>query len=257
MGQSQSQSRLMIWALLLLIGAVVAIHWFDYARTVEEYTFAQPAGMADICPTLLNDKTPIVVEVGALPWRPEVAGVSSWAVETEDGAEMPVSLWVSQEGSKDIMNGSALTREMGLDTGLGELEGSRPFWWLPGFHGLEVGVLRPDEKLGLSWIGAERRWIGCSAGEPLVLWLVHSRYRRFLPTTVDGDVDPWKLTVAEAPWIGRVQFVEVRVRPGWCVGLPAHWGVAVRTESEKAETSSWWWQADQHSPLSLGLSRLL
>lgn len=245
----------MIWALLLFLGAILAIHWFDYARTVEEYTFAQPTGMTDICPTLLNDKTPIVVEVGVLPWRPEVASVSTWAVETDEGTEMPVSVWVSsQEGkgsSTDITNGSALTREMGLDTGLGELDGARPFWWLPGFHSMEVGVLRPDEKIGLTWIGAERHWIGCSAGAPLVLWLVHSRYRRFLP---GGQVDPWKLTVADAPWIGRVQFVEVRVRPGWCVGLPAHWGVAIRPDG--ADGVSWWWQADQHSPLSLGLSRL-
>lgn len=253
----------MIWAILLLLGVVAAIHWFDYSRTVEEYTFAQPAGMADVGSTLLNDKTPIVVEVGALPWRPEVAGVASWSVEVEEGTEVPVSVWLSDK--KDIQNGSALAEEMGLLTGLGELDGARPFWWLPGFHGAEVGVLNGDDKLGLTWISAERRWIGCSAGAPIVLWLVHSRYRRFLPASSSADeaVDPWGLTVATAPWIGRVQFVEVRVRPGWCVGLPAHWGFAVRSEAaaggdtKEGETgsASWYWTADQHSPLSVAVSR--
>jgi hypothetical protein len=246
----------MIWAILLLLGVIAAIHWFDYSRAVEEYTFAQPAGMADVGATLLNDKTPIVVETGALPWRPEVAGVASWVVETEGGSEMPVSVWCAQPPGErqDIINGGAMATEMGLDTGLGELDGARPFWWMPGLQGMEVGILNPGEKLGLSWISAERRWIGCSAGEPLVLWLVHSRYRRFLPE--DAGVDPWELTVASAPWIGRVQFVEVRIRPGWCVGLPAHWGYAVRTEGEKEGATSWHWSAEQNSPLSMLTGRL-
>ena len=244
----------MIWAILLLLGVVVAIHWFDYSRAVEEYTFAQPTGMADIGANLLNDKTPIVVDAGTLPWRPEVAGVASWMVETENGTEMPVSAWCAQETRQDIVNGGSLAVEMGLDAGLGELDGARPFWWIPGLQGIEVGILNQGEKLGLSWISAERRWIGCSAGEPLVLWLVHSRYRRFLPE--EADVDPWGLTVATAPWIGRVQFVEVRVRPGWCVGLPAHWGYAVRTEAEKEGSASWYWSAEQQSPLSLAMGRI-
>lgn len=238
----------MIWAILILLTAVVAIHWFDYSRVVEEYTFAQPGGLADVGSKLLNDKTPIVVEVGALPWRPEVAAVASWGVEVEDGTEMPVGTWLSAGGNrKDIVNGSALASEMGLLTGLGELDGARPFWWMAGLQAAEVGVLEPRDTLGLTWIGAERRWVGCSAGAPLVLWLVHSRYRRFLPSDV---VDPWNLTVATAPWIGRVQFVEVRVRPGWCVGLPAHWGYAVRSEAESDKDASWYWTAEQHSPLS-------
>lgn len=245
----------MIWALLLLLGVVAAIHWFDYSRAVEEYTFAQPANLSDIGATLLNDKTPVVVEVGSLPWRPEVASVATWPVEVEGGAEMPVSAWLTAQPRPDIVNGATVAREMGLDTGLGELDGARPFWWLPGFHDMEVGVLGSAEKLSLSWVTAERRWVGCTAGEPLVLWLVHSRYRRFLPEGDEGT-DPWGLTVATAPWIGRVQFVEVRVRPGWCVGLPAHWGYAVRSEAEKEGESSWWFSADQHSPLSLAIGSL-
>jgi len=247
----------MIWALLLLLGVVAAIHWVDYSRAVEEYTFAQPGGVADVCPSLLNDKTPVVVEVGALPWRPDVAGVATWPVEVEGGMEMPVSAWVAIEARErpDIVNGATVAREMGLDTGLAELDGARPFWWLPGFQAMEVGVLNGAEKLGLSWVTAERRWVGCTAGAPLVLWLVHSRYRRFLPE--ETGVDPWELTVASAPWIGRVQFVEVRVRPGWCVGLPAHWGYAVRSEADtdKDAGASWWFSAEQQSPLSLALSQ--
>lgn len=240
----------MIWAVLILLGVVLAVHWFIYNRSVQEYTFAQPSTVGDVR-GVQGEKTPIVLEIGQLPWRPEVAEVAGWAVELPDGATVPVSAWLGGSGRRPaIQNEAALAEEMGLTTGLGELDEARAWWWLPGLSGARVGIQEPGEVAGLSWVGAERRWFGVSAGAPVVLWLVHSRYRRFLPT--EEGADPWKLTVAEAPWIGRVQFVEVRVRPGWCVGLPAHWGYAVRVESDKEAT--WWWSAEQHSPLSWGLA---
>ena len=92
------------------------------------------------------------------------------------------------------------------------------------------------------------------------IWLAHSRYRPFLPASADN---PWTLTVAEAPWLGRVQYMEVLVHPGWCLGLPAHWGWAAtvapglerKEEAEaKTEEESWYWLASQHSPLSMGFA---
>lgn len=255
----------MIWALLIFLSVVFAVHWYDYTRTIEEYTFAQPSGIQDLCSTLLNDKTPLVLEVGELPWRPEVVSSASWKVQTSDGSEIPIHQWNSRQKQNEnvdvneIVNQTELTSEMKLTTGLAEISETRPFWWLPGFQNTQVGVLSGQEKLGLSWVTAERRWIGCSAGSPIVLWLAHSRYKRFLPLIENGkEKDPWSLTVTDAPYIHKVQFVEVRVRPGWCIGIPAHWGVAVRRDSEKEKESelSWWWIADQHSLLSLSRSHL-
>jgi hypothetical protein len=240
----------MIWAVLLLIGVVAAVHWFDYNRSVQEYTIAQPATLEDVR-SVIGDKTPVVVEIGALPWRPEVAETAAWSVAVSgDGSvlNMPVATWSKTPAAERpaIANGEALAEELGRTPGLSELDESRAFWWMSGLQDPAVGILEGGHVTGLTWVGAERRWFGCSGGAPVILWLVHSRYRRYLP---DGDgVDPWSLTVAEAPWIGRVQFVEVRVRPGWCLGIPAHWGYAVR--SEGTEGGSWWWSADQHSPLS-------
>ncbi len=269
--QKPSPSSLMIWAFLLLFGVVVAVHWFEYQRSVQEYTFAQPAALGDLR-GIQGDKTPIVAEIGALPWRPEVAGLASWtcgvggeeataeATTESPMLEMPVSAWLKETPRPPLANPEGLAAEMELTTGLADLDDSRAWWWLPGLRDARVGILEPSEKLGLTWVSEERRWIGCSSGAPLILWLVHSRYRRFLPSAAAGNpgnqamVDPWALTVVEAPWIGKVQFVEVRVRPGWCVGLPAHWGYAVRVDGvEAAAGSSWWWSASQHSAFSLGL----
>jgi hypothetical protein len=238
----------MIWALLILLGVIAAIHWFEYRRCIQEYTFAQPKTSAEIG-DLIGEKTPIVAEIGALPWRAKIASDASWPVSVGDGIEIPVSEWLKER--QDIQNGTELAQTMGLTTGLADIQEGRQWWWLPGVQDITVDILEPGQTLGLRWVSAERHWIGCSDGEPLTLWLVHSRYRKFLPTAL-VDADPWKLTVADAPWIGRVQYIEVIVRPGWCVGIPAQWGVAAH--GVNGMEPSWVWTADQHSPLSLAIT---
>lgn len=241
----------MVWALLILLGVVMAIHWFEYRRSIEEYTFAQPVSAAEIR-DVIGEKTPIVVEIGSLPWRETIAAEAGWPVAVGDGVEVPVSEWLKER--QEIQNGSVLADSMGLATGLVDINDGRQWWWMSGLQNLTVDILEPGQTLGFQWVGAERHWIGCSDGEPLTLWLVHSRYRKFLPASV-ADADPWSLTVAEAPWIGRVQYIEVIVRPGWCVGVPAHWGVAARSAATTGGIS-WAWTADQHSPLSLAMTNL-
>jgi hypothetical protein len=255
-----------MWELLILLAVVVAVHWWEYSTAVQEYTFAQPATLDkhDEIRNLLSEKTPIAVEIGSLPWRPELAGKASWTVSVEaEGAslDMSVAQWLSEEkeAREPIANQEALATEMELVTGLADLDEARPWWWLPGLYDAQVDILEPGQVMGLSWVSAERSWIGCSHGLPVTLWLVHSRYRRFLPTEVVDEegvvkpVDPWSLTVAEAPWIGRVQYIEVTVKPGWCIGLPAHWGFAARASSEG---EAWIWTAKQHSALSHVLSAI-
>ena len=242
----------MVWALLLLLGVVVAVHWFEYKRSIQEYTFAQPKTSTEIR-DLIGEKTPIVAEIGALPWRASVADNAAWPVAISSGVEMPISEWLKMdgEGRQEIQNGTALAESMELTTGLSDIADGHKWWWVPGLRDVSVDILEPGQVVGLQWVDAERHWIGCSDGEPIMLWLVHSHYRKYLPTS--EVTDPWTLTVSDAPWIGRVQYIEVIVRPGWCVGVPAHWGVACREAGEKAGRS-WIWTADQHSVLSLAVA---
>jgi len=244
----------MIWALLLFLGVVAAVHWWEYQNSVQEYTFAQPASLERELRTVIAEKTPVTLEIGALPWRPEVAEKAPWTIQTSDGIVCSSGAWLAETPRPAFTNQSELAAQMDLVTGLADMDAARGWWWLPGLHDATVDVLPAGGVSGLTWVTGERQWIGCSAGSPLTVWLVHSRYRRFLPSgsgEAADPVDPWSLTVAEAPWIGRVQYIEVRIRPGWCLGLPAHWGWALRTE-EPAE--AWWWQAVQHSALSWLLS---
>jgi hypothetical protein len=245
-----------MWELLILILVIAGVHWWEYRNSIQEYTFAQPAMLDrhDELSSVLQEKTPIAVEIGALPWRPEIASKATWSVAVEsDGSvlEMPVNQWLTTTDSKSIANGEALAAEMELVNGLADIDAGRPWWWIPELRNCRVDILGADDVLGLTWITAERQWIGCTHNEPLTLWLVHSRYRRFLPA--GSDVNPWTLTVTDAPWIGRVQYIEVTVKPGWCIGLPAHWGVAVRAANGG---ESWMWSANQHSAASLCASML-
>lgn len=263
-----------MWELLILLAVIVGIHWWEYSSSVQEYTFAHPATLDrhDELSTVLKEKTPIAVEIGSLPWRPTVAATAAWTVTVDsNGAtiDMPASQWINEVTINEvtinevvknevttkppITNGEALAAEMELTNGLADIDAGRPWWWLPGLRSAHVYILEPGQLIGLSWVGSERHWIGCShvESEPLTLWLVHSRYRRYLPS---GDsINPWTLTVAEAPWIGRVQYSEVTIKPGWCMGLPAHWGFAARASDAGA---AWIWTADQHSAFSLGLEKL-
>ena len=247
-----------MWELLILLAVIIGVHWYEYQSSIQEYTFAQPATLDkhEELRSLLSEKTPIAVEIGSLPWRPELATKASWTVATKtERAEldMSVSQWLSSSPRPPISNAEELATEMELTTGLADIEAGKAWWWLPGLWDTKVEILGSQSKQwqGLSWTTAERTWIGCSHGSPLTLWLVHSRYRKYLPTSLGGPddeekpVNPWTLTVADAPWIGRVQYIEVVVKPGWCIGLPASWGYAVRTGEE-----SWIWTSKQHSALS-------
>lgn len=240
-----------MWALLLLIVVIVGVHWWEWSRTTQEYTLAKiTVGQEDVR-EVMAEKIPVALEIGPLPWRPDVAAVSTWmaTVRTGDDAgemDMPITEWVKTRPA--LENQGELAAQMELAAGLADLDAGRGWWWLPGARDCVVDVMKPGSVLGFQWTSAERQWIGCSHGGPLTLWLVHSKYRRYIPdpTKADDPIDPWKLTVAEAPWIGRVQFIEVIVKPGWCFGLPAGWGYAVRCGEEEA----WWWSAAQHSALS-------
>ena len=236
--------------LLILIGVIIGLHWWEYSSAVKEYTLAQPATLDrhDELRALLGEKTPLAVEIGALPWRPEVVAKSSWTVQTATGT-MNAKAWLEQKPRPAIAdNGhAALAEEIDLASGLHELDAGRQWWWLPEVRNCRVDILEPGEVHGFEWIKAERQWIGCSHGGPVTVWLVHNRYKRYLQS-FGGD--PWAMTVAEVPWIARIQYIEVKIKPGWCLSLPAHWGYALKPEGTEA---AWVWAVQQHSFLSLYL----
>jgi len=235
----------MVWALLILLVIIGLVHWFDYSREVQEYIFTQSARLEDI-QTVLPEKTPIVIEIGELPWRPEMAKIMDWSVTTDNGVQ-PIQNWLSNPKRESASMDTELVTSIGLENGLSDINDARSMWWIPGLQNMAVDVLKPHEVIGLSWIIAERQWIGCSSGL-LTLWLVHSRYKRYLPV----NKDPWTLTKETAPYISRVQYIEVVLKPGWCIGIPAHWGYSIRNDS----TDGWVWTAEQHSPISLVLNKI-
>jgi hypothetical protein len=248
-------------ALLFVFLALLLVHWMEYRRSVQEYTFVQPIalGQRDEVRTSFYDKSPLVVEIGPLPWRPEIASQYNWIVSVGPEEEtnqlmIPIHQWLSEKNAHNLplRKQDALVQKIGFETGLGDLSDFRVLWWLPGLWNTSVDILTPGEIVGFTWTSAERSWVGCSHGGPLLIWLIHSRYRKFMPHSNDEKpIDPWSLTVADTPWIGKVQYIEVRIQEGWCIGVPAHWGFAIRNEGE---ADSWYWSSYQHSALSWAIS---
>ena len=239
----------MLWGVLLLIAVVMAVHAWDYRTDVQEYSFAQPATLDrhDDLSRLLQEKIPLAVEIGPLPWRPEIAEKAmGWRVVTVDNSVVSAAEWMTATGP--LQNQEGLAEQIELTTGLADLDAGRPWWWLPELRECRVDLLQNNAIIPLTWVTAERQWIGCTSGGPVTVWLAHGRYRRF----INGAINPWTATVAEVPWWGRVQFVEVTVKPGWCLGVPAHWGFAVSAGASNA----WIWMAAQHSLASLSFSRM-
>ena len=230
--------RSMLWGILVLFIVIAAVHIWDYKTEIQEYSFAQPATIDkhDEISRLLQEKIPLAVEVGPLPFRPEITDKS----------------YLSS------LNGEELAAELELTTGLVDIDAGRPWWWAPQLRNCSVEILGSDKCLPLKWVTAERSWIGCSSGAPLSVWLVHGRYRKYLPTEKQ-EINPWTATVSELPWWGRVQFVEVTVKPGWSLSIPAHWGFAARPEPPPSpdtaeQLPSWIWTANQHSLVSLAFT---
>lgn len=245
----------MFWALLLLIAVIVAVHAWDYESDVKEYSFAQPATLDrhDELSRLLQEKIPIAVEVGALPWRPVIVEKSELQIETGEGVKTAAEF---VKATSPVENQEELATEMEITTGLEDLNVGRPWWWLPSIRDCRVDVLSAKVK-PLTWVTAEREWIGCSSGGPVTVWLVHSAYRKFLGSSSASSLDPWTATVAEVPWWGRVKFVEVTVKPGWCLGVPAHWGFAARVDGTiSANEPAWIWTGTQHSLASQAISNI-
>ena len=217
-------------AILVFLGILVLVHWFDYQRSIQEYSVTQ-VPISELA-GVMAEKTPIMVDMDLLPWRPEIAKDASWGKHISE--------------TTPIEDSQGLAHVIELTTGLSDIDSARCLWWLPGVFNPSVDIMN-NEVEDLSWVTAERQWIGCTSGSPLTIWLVHSRYRRFLPEQV---ANPWSLTVTEAPYIGRVQYIEVLVKPGWCLSLPTHWGFSIRSDK-----ISWVWTAEQHSLFSLAITK--
>jgi hypothetical protein len=58
---------------------------------------------------------------------------------------------------------------------------------------------------------------------------------------------PAELTVKDTPFLGELKFIDIKLRPGTCVFMPAHWFVSWISNNEKLATSC---TISYHTPIS-------
>jgi len=128
-------------------------------------------------------------------------------------------------------------------------DGFRRWFWFPTTTP-EPCIVTNNGARGIDKTTAELTTIVSTDGAPLELWIAHEGA---IPDNVADDIrgkNPWVLTTKEIPWIGDVKYIEVKLRPGNAITIPAHWWYALKTE-EGAKDEAWYWTAESHTLPSL------
>lgn len=243
---------------LLFIGLLVfAICALAYRGAVHEFQILQKDYVSDMkWSDMLTEELPIVIR--SLPnrwlgaWTRQRTEQKTWVLTVIDEAGKKFrTTWAHwlQSPKGQPQNLEELAAVAKLDTTLRNWsdEGFRRWSWLPTSTPLPA-ILTDSQNQGVTKTTAEFTAIVPTDGEPLDVWIAHEGA---IPETVADDLrgkNPWIQTTKEIPWIGEVQCIEVKLRPGNALIVPKHWWYALRVSGEKGQ--SWYWTAAFHTPVS-------
>jgi len=203
---------------------------------------------------LLSEQLPLVVR--SLPkhwlgqWTRAQTSRKTWVVKVRDTDgrlfRTTWNAWLeSPEGEPENLQDFATLVK--LDTAVRNWsdEGFRRWYWFP------MGTPKPDILTtfrGVEKNTSELTTIVSTDGAPLELWIAHEGA---IPDNVAEEIrgqNPWILTTREVPWIGEVKYIEVKLRPGNAITIPAHWWYALRSEGG---ADAWFFSADAHTVPSM------
>ena len=265
--------------LLLLVFSVIF-----YRSAIHEYTIVQKNwGLEDEkWSALLGEKAPLIIR--SVPatwtrlWTHKRTAKFGWPVVIQDAAAAAAaagagrsrtgwSTWlgtgVGTGKDKRVINEVDLATTAGLPEQAADIGYVfRAPYWLPGslsVRGVRAGVIPPLDTafVGLQKTTAEATCFIATDGRPLLLWLAHegaTQGGRYLPPNPYGR-NPWTMLPEETPWISELKFLEIRLRPGNMLILPAHWWIAMKCDEVDAPAQvmaegAWYWTTEFHSPIS-------
>ncbi len=257
----------MLLEIVLFLLIVVGVCLVSYKGAVHEFQILQKDWAPNITwSQMLDENVPIVIrnvdpEWQGLTWNYKATAKKSWpiVVLTEDGEYLKTtwSDWIqSAPGQPTLQNGEELARVAKLPVDTWTDGGFSRWSWLAPKR-MEAHMLGPTEDtvLPVYKTTAVSTVIQSTDGAPLQIWLAHSGA---VPNAVATDLagnNPWTLSSEEIPWMDEVKFIEIKLRPGNALSIPAHWWIAARpmfgTEAPtKMADGSWFWIAEFHSPIS-------
>jgi hypothetical protein len=253
----------MILELLFLALLVFGICILAYRGAVHEFQILQKEYSPDVeWSELLGEQLPIVIRnlprswLGA--WTQQKTEHKTWLLTVRDSAGKKFRTtwnhWLRTPNRPTPLNTDEICDVSKLKGNLQNwyTDGFRRWSWLPMAH--PQPTILSNEVQGVEKTSAEYTAIVSTDGRPLEVWLAHEGA---IPASVSDELltkNPWIQTTQDIPWIGEVNYIEIKLRPGNALVIPRHWYYAVRQEEGAGD--SWFWKADFHTPVSRIVSSL-
>lgn len=256
----------MILELLLVFGVILGVCLVAYKGAVHEFQLVQKDWISNLnWSSLLGEGVPLVVRNVAPEWmgywRFKSTARKSWHVQVKEGDRQFATTWSewiqSAPGQPPFQNGRELANVAKIPAQTWMDGGFCRWSWLAPWS-VEAHVLGPTED---TFLPAYKTTAVCTVfqstdGAPLQIWLAHEGAVSSQVVNELRGKNPWNLRSSDVPWMEEVKFVEVKLRPGNALAIPAHWWVAARpmfaldAAPTKMADGAWFWSAEFHSPIS-------
>jgi hypothetical protein len=249
-------------AIVLLL--IFAFCVMAYKGAVHEFQILQKEWDSNIdWGSLLSEQLPLVIRNVDASWKGtwtrRAVGQKPWPIRVlKDGTPMrgTWSQWLdSPPGEPPIQNMTDLVEIVRPPVENWTDGGFRRITWIPVVK-THLGILGPSEQSiqTVQKTRASATVIQSTDGIPLEVWIAHEGA---VPSSVSlQGRNPWSLHAKEFPWISEVKFVELKLRPGNALVLPAHWWWAARPQLPVVDPEptmgdgAWYWWAEFHTPVS-------
>ncbi len=263
----------MLLEIIFLVLIVFAALMVSYKGAMAEFQILQKDWSPNIeWSPLLAEGFPLVIR-NVSPdwmgnWTANATSRKAWPILVKGGETLlrsQFSEWVTSDAKQPpLENAEELAEVLRLPLTQWTDGGFRRWQWLPtSTVRSHVHILGPATEAHV-W-NCEKTTAACTLiqatdGLPLMVWLAHEGA---VPASVAPELvgkNPW--AIAEIPWMEEVKFVEVKLRPGNALAIPAHWWWAARPAmppltngEERMMDGAWFWVAEFQTPVSWIASR--
>lgn len=253
---------------LLVVLLVLAFFLIAYKGAVHEFQILQKDWSTDIpWSNLLSEQLPIVVRnvdpAWQGGWTRRATQHKTWPIRvlTEDGPRKGKwNEWLASPPGQPVIDPRSMSDIQAFVKApvVSWSDGGFHRWnWLPVQSSAEENhVLGPSATsiLPVRKTVAAATTIQATDGAPLQLWIAHEgAVPASVSQTLVGE-DPW--ASQDIPWMNEVKFIEMKLRPGNALVLPAHWYFAARpllpvvSDQPIMADGAWFWIAEFHTPIS-------
>jgi len=252
----------MIWWLLALV-VVFFLGVLFYKQRIEEYRLNQIEWpQREQLGELQEERIPIVVR--GMPRAPiwtyaDIEARDQFStLRVGDGGET-LPAWIKGAGPDSAVPYGVAVAESLAQIAL--VESWLASTWLPVMEGVRRALPTLFPMIPSVWAGAhgltaaKAQWtlLFPTDGE-MVVTLMNDKEKAFLPKGWEGSF-PRSYTAADTPFVGSINYIDVILRPGHALWIPAHWKYAWEN-LEGAPSVPLVCKVDVHTPISLAAARL-